>query len=51
MIAPTVAPAAALDGKPISKARMVSGALSSRTVTSVTTPSRPSEPTVRPSRS
>ena len=43
--------ACSLVGKPISTARAVSGFCRMRTVTSVTTPSRPSEPVIRPSRS
>ena len=38
-------------GKPTSTARAVSGFFRMRTVTSVTTPSRPSEPVMIPSRS
>ena len=38
-------------GKPTSTARAVSGFFRMRTVTSVTTPSRPSEPVTMPSRS
>jgi hypothetical protein len=51
MIAETHAPASSELGKPISTARAVSGFFRMRTVTSVTTPSRPSEPLISPSRS
>ena len=51
MIAATQSPACSVSGKPISSARAVSGFFRMRTVTSVTTPSRPSEPVIRPSRS
>ena len=47
----TQSPAPSTDGKPISKARAPGGFGRMRTVTSVTTPSMPSEPTVTPSRS
>ena len=51
MMSATVAPAASTDGKPISSARAMAGFGRMRTVTSVTTPSRPSEPVTSPSRS
>ena len=51
MIEATQSPPCSTEGKPISTARAVSGFCRMRTVTSVTTPSRPSEPVIRPSRS
>ena len=51
MIAATQLPACSFDGKPIRSARAVSGFYRIRTVTSVTTPSKPSEPVISPSRS
>ena len=51
MMADTAPPASSVDGKAASRVRTVSGARVSRTVTSVATPSVPSEPTKAPSRS
>jgi len=51
MIRLTQVPASSDDVKPTRTARAVSGFFRMRTVTSVTTPSRPSEPVIRPSRS
>ena len=51
MIAATQAPADSTASNPISSARAVSGRRKIRTVTSVTMPSSPSEPTTRPSKS
>ena len=48
MIEATQSPPWSTEGKPISTARAVSGFCRMRTVTSVTTPSRPSEPVIRP---
>ncbi len=50
MIAATHAPADSTASNPISSARAVSGRRRIRTVTSVTIPSSPSEPTMRPSK-
>src|SRR5262249_51328991 len=50
IIRDTHSPASSDDGKPMSIARAVSGFFSIRTVTSVTTPRRPSEPLIRPGR-
>ena len=49
--ADVAAPASSVDGKAASSVRTDSGSRSSRTVTSVTMPSVPSEPTRAPSRS
>jgi hypothetical protein len=51
MMRATQAPASSRLAKPTSTARAVSGFFRMRTVTSVTTPSRPSEPVTTPSRS
>ena len=51
MMRETHSPASSDDGKPTSTARAVSGFFRMRTVTSVTTPSRPSEPVMMPSKS
>ena len=51
MIAPTQRAAASTLAKPKSSARASGGRRKSRTVTSVTTPSSPSEPVIRPKRS
>ena len=51
MTSPTQPPAASTDANPSSRARAVCGLGNSRTVTSVTTPSSPSEPVTTPIRS
>ena len=51
MIVETAVPASSVEVKPASRVRTASGARSSRTVTSVSMPSVPSEPTNAPSRS
>ena len=51
MMRETHSPASSALGKPTSTARAVSGFFRMRTVTSVTTPSSPSEPVMMPSRS
>ena len=51
MMSATQLPPSSRVGKPISMPRAVSGFWRMRTVTSVMTPSRPSEPVIRPSRS
>ena len=51
MIFATQSPAASLSGKPSNMARAVCGCGMMRTVTSVITPNRPSEPVMTPNRS
>jgi hypothetical protein len=51
MMADTAAPASSVEANPASSVCTASGRRSSRTVTRVTTPSVPSEPTIAPARS